>query len=192
MGPRSWADQNVEGLAAGMAWLPSGQATYRRRAAACRAGLTHPPSAGLMVVPGGTISSMRSSTHVGGRLPRPRSRPGGRRRSRDGHRRDPPSAALTRTRSRPKWGAMFATLSGDIERPGACLEIEWLSDRAMRGQTDRRFSEPPRIEWVGHDTALQPRERPRCVRFQTVKPIGLLRMRPLCAKRLELSRGTAS
>src|SRR6266480_4442486 len=53
MGPRSWADQNVEGLAAGMAWLPSGQATYRRRAAACRAGLTHPPSAGLMVVPGG-------------------------------------------------------------------------------------------------------------------------------------------
>jgi hypothetical protein len=31
------------------------ETAYRRRAAACRAGLTHPPSAGLMVVPGGTI-----------------------------------------------------------------------------------------------------------------------------------------
>ena len=47
----------------------AGETAYRRRAAGCRAGLTHPPSAGLMVTPGGTILSMRSSTSTGSVTP---------------------------------------------------------------------------------------------------------------------------
>jgi hypothetical protein len=41
--------------------LPVAEEIYPRRAAGCKAGLTHPPSAGLMSVPGGTIS--RSPAH---------------------------------------------------------------------------------------------------------------------------------
>ena len=75
---------------------------------------------------------------------------------------------------------MFATLSGGLRRPGDSLEIEFLFDRAVRGQTTKRFSEPPQIEHDGQDAALQPRGRPRCVRFSPgnrvrISELGLIR-----------------
>jgi hypothetical protein len=40
------------------------ETAYRRRAAACRAGLIHPPSARLMVVPGGTSAGQETPRSV--------------------------------------------------------------------------------------------------------------------------------
>ena len=62
-------------------------------------------------------------------------------------------------------GATFATLSGRIQRPRGCLEIEFLFDRAVRGQTAKGFSEPPenRTRW--------PRRRPSTPEVTTLREI---------------------
>src|SRR5260370_28168118 len=81
-------------------------------------------------------------------------------------------------RSRLGWGAMFATLSGGLRRPGDSLEIEVLFDRAVRGQTTNRFSEPPQIEHDGQDAALQPRGRPSCLGVCPGNPVRTFRVWP--------------
>src|SRR6267378_7781163 len=60
---------------------------------------------------------------------------------------------------------MFTTLSAPIQRPRGCLEIECLFDRAMRGQTTKRFSGPPenRTRW--------PRRRPSTPKVTTLREI---------------------
>ena len=79
---------------------------------------------------------------------------------------------LTRLRVRPGWGAMFATLSGRIQPPRGLSRIECLFDRAMRGQTTKRFSGPP------ENRTCWPRRRPSTPKVTTLREIETVKPSP--------------
>ena len=85
---------------------------------------------------------------------------------------------------------MFATLSGRIQRPEDCLEIECLFDHAMRDQTTKRFSEPLRIERIGPGRRPSIPEATTLRDVQTGNRVRIFRAGPILAKKLQLSLAT--
>src|SRR5438093_13716832 len=93
----------------------------------------------------------------------------------------------TRPLARPGWRAMFTTLSGSIQRPEDCLEIECLFDHAMSDQTAKRFSEPLRIERIGPGRRPSIPEATTLRDVQTRNRVRIFRVGPKLAKKLQRS-----